>query len=125
MGLLDAMLGTASEVDAAKLQEEVGPVLAPTERVEKAFKVVRDLWVFTDKRLILIDKQGLTGSKAEYLSLPYRSITRFAIETAGTFDAEAELRIWVSGGGEPILKQFRKNSNILEVQRVLAACILK
>jgi hypothetical protein len=125
MGLLDAMLGTASEVDAAKLQEEVGAVLAPTERVEKAFKVVRDLWVFTDKRLILIDKQGLTGSKAEYLSLPYRSITRFSIETAGTFDAEAELRIWVSGGGEPILKQFRKNSNILEVQRVLAACILK
>ncbi|WP_164012084.1 PH domain-containing protein [Pyxidicoccus trucidator] len=125
MGLLDAMLGTASEVDAAKLQEEVGQVLAPTERVEKAFKVVRDLWVFTDKRLILVDKQGLTGSKAEYLSLPYKSITRFSIETAGTFDAEAELRIWVSGGGEPILKQFRKNSNILEVQRVLAACILK
>lgn len=125
MGLLDAMLGTASAADTEELQKELEQVLAPAEQVEKGFKVVRDLWVFTDRRLILVDKQGLTGSKTEYLSVPYRSITRFSIETAGTFDAEAELRIWVSGGGEPILKQFRKNSNILEVQRVLAARIPK
>jgi hypothetical protein len=125
MGLFDNLLGNASEVDINALQEEAAAILAPTERLEKAYKIFRDLYLFTDKRLLLVDKQGLTGSKAEYLSLPYRSITRFSIETAGAFDAEAELKIWVSGSAEPILKQFRKGGNILEIQKVLATYVLK
>jgi hypothetical protein len=125
MGLFDNLMGNASEVDVNSLQEEAAAVLAPNERLEKAYKIFRDLYLFTDKRLLLVDKQGLTGSKAEYLSLPYRSITRFSIETAGTFDAEAELKIWVSGSAEPILKQFRKGGNILEIQKVLATYVLK
>jgi Bacterial PH domain len=79
----------------------------------------------TDKRLLLVDKQGLTGSKVEYMSLPYRSITRFCVETAGTFDADSELKIWVSGSPEPLLKQFKKGSSILEIQKVLATYVLK
>jgi hypothetical protein len=125
MGLFDNLLGNASEVDVSKLQEEAAAVLAPHERLEKAFKIFRDLYLFTDKRLLLVDKQGLTGSKVEYMSLPYRSITRFCVETAGTFDADAELKIWISGSPEPLLKEFRKGSNILEVQKVLATYVLK
>ena len=125
MGLFDNLMGNASEVDIGKLQEEAAEVLAPNERLERAFKIFRDLYLFTDKRLILVDKQGITGSKAEYLSLPYRSITRFCIETAGTFDADSELKIWVSGSPEPITKQFGKGSNIVEVQKVLATYVLK
>jgi hypothetical protein len=125
MGLFDNLLGNASEVDVSKLQEEAAAVMAPHERLEKAFKIFRDLYLFTDKRLLLVDKQGMTGSKVEYLSLPYRSITRFSIETAGTFDADSELKIWVSGSPEPITKQFGKGSNIVEVQKVLATYVLK
>jgi hypothetical protein len=125
MGLFDNLLGNASEVDVSKLQEEAAAVMAPHERLEKAFKIFRDLYLFTDKRLLLVDKQGMTGSKVEYLSLPYRSITRFCIETAGTFDADSELKIWVSGSPEPITKQFGKGSNIVEVQKVLATYVLK
>jgi hypothetical protein len=99
--------------------------MAPHERLEKAFKIFRDLYLFTDKRLLLVDKQGMTGSKVEYLSLPYRSITRFSIETAGTFDADSELKIWLSGSPEPITKQFGKGSNVVEVQKVLATYVLK
>jgi hypothetical protein len=124
MGLFDNLMGNASEVDIAKLQEEAAAVLAPHEKLERAFKMFRDLYLFTDKRLLLVDKQGLTGSKVEYLSLPYRSITRFSVETAGTFDADAELKIWVSGSAEPLLKQF-KGSSILEVQKLLATYVLK
>jgi len=72
-----------------------------------------------------VDKQGLTGSKVEYMSLPYRSITRFCVEAAGTFDADSELKIWVSGSPEPLLKQFKKGSSILEIQKVLATYVLK
>jgi len=125
MGLFDNLLGNASEVDVSKLQEEAAAVMAPHERLEKAFKIFRDLYLFTDKRLLLVDKQGMTGSKVEYMSLPYRSITRFCIETAGTFDADSELKIWISGSPEPITKQFGKGSNIVEVQKVLATYVLK
>jgi hypothetical protein len=125
MGLFDNLLGNASEVDVSKLQEEAASVMAPHERLEKAFKIFRDLYLFTDKRLLLVDKQGMTGSKVEYMSLPYRSITRFCIETAGTFDADSELKIWISGSPEPITKQFGKGSNIVEVQKVLATYVLK
>ena len=125
MGLFDNLMGNASEVDIDKLQEEAAEVLAPNERLERAFKIFRDLYLFTDKRLLLVDKQGLTGSKVEYMSLPYRSITRFCVETAGTFDADSELKIWVSGSPEPLLKQFKKGSGILEIQKVLATYVLK
>lgn len=125
MGLFDNLMGNAYEVDVGKLQEEAAEVLAPNERLERAFKIFRDLYLFTDKRLLLVDKQGLTGSKVEYMSLPYRSITRFCVETAGTFDADSELKIWVSGSPEPLLKEFKKGSSILEIQKVLAAYVLK
>jgi hypothetical protein len=125
MGLLDALLGNASEIDSQKIQAEFAQILAPGERIEKAYGLIRDLFVFTDKRLVLVDKQGLTGSKIEYHSLPYRSITHFSIETGGHFDLDAELKIWVSGTSEPFKKEFNKRLSIYEVQRVLASYVLK
>ena len=68
----------------------------------------------------MIDKQGLTGKKVEYHSVPYRSITHFAVETAGTFDLDAELKIWISGNAVPIQKQFTKQVDIYEVQAILS-----
>ena len=82
MGLLGGLMGHASEIDAAKLQAEFERVLAPGERVERAYQLIRDQFVFTDKRLILVDRQGMTGSKVEYHSLPYRAITHFSVEAA-------------------------------------------
>jgi len=125
MGLLSGLLGNASQIDPATIQKEFQQVLAPGEKIERAYQLIRDLFVFTDKRLILVDKQGITGSKIEYHSLPYRAITHFSIETAGHFDLDAELKIWVSGTAEPIQKQFNKKLNIYEVQSVLAAYVLK
>jgi hypothetical protein len=125
MGLLDGLLGNASEIDAAKLETEFSSVLAAGERIEKAYQLIRDLFVFTDKRLILVDKQGLTGSKIEYHSLPYRAITHFSIETGGHFDLDAELKVWVSGSSTPFQKTFNKRLSIYEVQSVLASYVLK
>ena len=125
MGFLDGILGNASEVDISKIQNECAPILASNERVEKAYKLMRDMFIFTDKRLILIDKQGITGNKKEYHSIPYKSIIHFSIETAGSFDLDAELKIWISGTPTPIEKQFNKSLNIYEVQSVLAQYVLK
>jgi hypothetical protein len=125
MGLFDGMMGNASEVNATEVQREFARVLTSNERIEKAYKLIRDMFIFTDKRLILVDKQGLTGKKVEYHSIPYKSITHFSIETAGNFDLDAELKIWISGNALPLQKQFNKNLNIYELQTVLAEYVLK
>jgi hypothetical protein len=125
MGFLDGLMGNASEVNVSELQDEFANILAENENIEKAYKLIRDLFIFTNKRLILVDKQGLTGKKVEYHSIPYRSITHFSIETAGHFDLDAELKIWISGSAMPIQKQFNKSLNIYELQSVLATYVLK
>ena len=125
MGLLDGMLGNASKIDAGKIQTEFAQILTPGERVEHAYQLIRDYFVFTDKRLVLVDRQGITGSKVEYHSLPYRSLTHVSVETGGTFDLDAELKIWISGMAAPVQKQFNKKLSIYEVQSVLAGYVLK
>ena len=125
MGLLDGVLGNASKIDAAKIQAEFSQILMPAEKVEHAYQLIRDYFVFTDKRFVMVDKQGITGSKVEYHSIPYKSITHFSIETAGTFDLDAELKIWISGTATPFQKQFNQKLSIYEVQAVLASYVLK
>jgi Bacterial PH domain len=126
MGLLDGLLGNASKADINEVEKELENILAENEKVELAFKLVRDLIVFTNKRLILVDKQGMTGKKVEYLSVPYKSISRFSVETAGHFDLDAELKIWISSAIEPtISKQFRKDESIYDVQKALATYVAK
>ena len=124
MGLFDGLMGNASEVNVSKLNEELKDVLIPSESIEEAYKVLRDLFIFTNKRLILIDKQGMTGKKTEIHSYPYKSIIHFSVETAGTFDLEAELKIWVSGSSMPIQKNLSKSANIRSIQRILAQRVL-
>lgn len=125
MGLLDGLLGNASKIDPARIQQEFAQVLAPGERIEHAYKLMRDYFVFTDKRFVIVDRQGLTGSKVEYHSIPYRSITHFSVETAGSFDLDAELRIWIAGSPVPVQKQFNRQLSIYEVQAVLASYVLR
>ena len=125
MSILSGLSGNASEIDLEKLQREIGPVLVEGESLQRAFKVIRDLFVFTDRRLILVDKQGMTGKKVEYLSLPYRSITRFSVETVGTFDRDSELKIWISGDHTPVSKDFKRGTDILGLQQTLAQFVLR
>lgn len=125
MGIFDGLMGNASEVNIVEVQKEYASILASNEKIEKAYKLLRDMFIFTDKRLILVDKQGLTGKKTEYHSIPYKSINHFSIETAGSFDLEAELKIWISGSPMPIEKQFNKSLNIYELQSVLAEYVLR
>lgn len=124
MSILSGLSGHATEMDLEKLRRELEPVLVEDESLQQAFKVLRDLFVFTDRRLILVDKQGLRGRKVEYLSLPYRAITRFSVETAGTFDREAELKIWLSGDDTPIERELRRRTDVLALQRTLARHVL-
>lgn len=125
MGLFDGIMGNASEVNTGQVQKDFANILTSSENVEKAYKLIRDMFIFTDKKLILVDKQGVTGKKTEYHSIPYKNITHFSIETSGNFDLDAELKIWISGTQLPVQKQFNKSLNIYELQSVLAQYVLK
>lgn len=125
MGLFSALLGNAGAVNPQELTEKYGQLLTEGEHIELGFKLIRDTFVFTNKRLVFINKQGITGSKVEYKSIVYKSISRFSIESAGTFDLEAELKIWVSSEANPSIRaQFSKSVNVYEVQKVLAHHVL-
>jgi hypothetical protein len=123
MGLLSALLGNASEADVEDVERTLEKILAEGERVERAFRLVRDLLIFTNHRFILVDRQGMTGKKTSYDSIPYRAITHFAVETAGHFDLESELKIWISGTPDPIQRTFTRGQSILEVQKALASYV--
>ncbi len=123
MGFLDGLLGHGSDLSAVEVGEQLAGILTEGETVQIAFRVIRDLIVFTDRRLILVDKQGLTGRKVAYLTVPYRAITCFSVETAGSFDFDSELKIWVSGRAEPVQKTLKRGANILGIQQAIAASI--
>jgi len=126
MSIFSSLMGNAGIVEPDKLRQAYADLLIPGEDIEIGFKLLRDTFVFTTKRLILIDKQGITGKKMEYLSINYKSISRFSIETSGTFDLDAELKIWISSESHPsISRRFDKSVNVYEVQRILAKNVLK
>ncbi len=125
MSLLGRILGNASEIPAEELSTKYERLLTDSEQVELGFKLLSDVFIFTTKRLILIDVQGVTGSKVEYKSLPYKNISRFSLETAGTFDLDAELKIWISSENVPsVSKKFTKQIDVYAIQRYLAAKVL-
>lgn len=126
MGIFSGMIGNASQKDNDKVEKELVDILVPGEQVELAYALVRDLIVFTEKRLILVDKQGMTGKKTSYKSFPYKSISRFSVETSGHFDLDSELKIWISSAVEPAeILQFKSNRSVVSIQQALAAAVLK
>lgn len=113
-------MGNATEVNPNELQREFQDILIEGEDVQAAFKIFRDKWVFTNKRLIMQDIQGITGTKKEYHSIPYKSIYHFSVESAGTFDSDCELKIWIAGSSSPLQKELKKGVDVMGLQRVLA-----
>jgi len=96
------------------IPENLKKMLTKYERPLFAVKTIRDAAVFTDKRILIVDKQGLTGKKMEYCTIPYKSIVTYAIETAGTFDLDSEIKLTLSGGIK-IELQFIKGKQMSEL----------
>ncbi len=113
-------LFSATEVSVDKIQEIFAEVLLPDEQVLAAFKTIRDTAFLTNFRFVLVNVQGLTGKKVEIQSVPYKSIVRFSLETAGTFDLDADLKIWVSSASEPLMLKIGRDSNVTSIQQILA-----
>ena len=101
---------------------DVQELLISGEVAERAFRTVRDVAIFTNKRLIVKDVQGLTGSKVEIYSLPYSSVHMWSTENAGMLDFISEVELWTRAGNIKI--QLKRDINIRSFERLLAEYIL-
>jgi len=125
MGLFSGDTKNAAVMEAKKFYTEFGQLLVDGEIIEAGFVVARDTFLFTNKRLILVEIQGISGRQIEYLSVPYSRIMKFSVQTGGSFDLNAELKLWIGSDSIPIEKNFNKDLNVYEVQKVLASHVLK
>ncbi|MEL4504628.1 PH domain-containing protein [Luteococcus sp. H138] len=91
-------IATWTFVGECPIPADLQPILVGDERPVAAYKTFRDAAVFTTKRLIVRDSQGLTGKKVEMYSLPYSSINMWSTENAGTLDLNAEVELWTRAG---------------------------
>lgn len=110
-------------VDPSTFSGMILPIFVQGETILGTFKTIRDGVVFTNKRIIAINIQGLTGKKKDFTSLPYSKIQAFSIESAGVFDLDSELELWFSGLGKVRL-EFVSNANVSEIARIISSFVL-
>lgn len=125
MALFDKLMGNAMEMSADKINELIGERLVPGEEVVIGFQLVRDASIFTNKRLLIVDIQGVSGSKREYKTIPYSKIRYFSTETSGTFDRDSEIKIYLDGGLTPTATlSIRDKDLLLSVENTLSQAVL-
>jgi len=125
MGLFTGATKDTGSSETRKLHTSYGQLLVDGEIIEVGFVVFRDTFLFTNKRLILVDIKGVSGRQTEYISIPYPRIVKFSVQTGDSFDLDAELKLWIGNDTIPLEKKFNKDVNIYEVQKVLASHVLK
>lgn len=104
-------------------EKMVAPILVEAEEIIGSYQSIRDGVVFTDKRIISINIQGITGKKKDFTSLPYSKIQAFSVETAGTFDLDSELDLWFSGVGH-VKFEFIGAADISYICKVISKRVL-
>ncbi|MCB6200690.1 PH domain-containing protein [Extibacter muris] len=106
------------ETDPSAVMKDIAPLLIDGEQVIGVYKGIRDYCLFTDKRVISVNVQGMTGKKKDFTSMPYSKISVFSVETSGVFDMDSELEMYFSGLGK-VKFEFTGRSNIVEIGRII------
>lgn len=109
-------------IQKVAVPDHILEILADVEQAQQAFKTVRDVAVFTDKRLIVSDSQGITGKKKEIYSLPYTSIQMWSTENTGVVDMNSEVTLWTRLGEIKI--KLRRGIDIRAFDHLLAEVCL-
>jgi hypothetical protein len=125
MSMLQQLLGNAVSLSKEEAQEKVQEFIIETEEVVIGFQLIRDSIIFTNERLIMIDVQGLTGSKVSYTSIPFSSIKWFSMESAGTLDFNNEITLAVHNMPQPLGLKFKKGTDIKPIYQLLSKYALR
>ena len=111
------------KVDNAAFGQVIDDFMIDGEQIVGTYQSIRDGVVFTNKRIITINIQGLTGKKKDFTSIPYNKITTFSLETAGFFDLDAELEIYMSAVGKCKF-EFTGSTNVKEICKIISTYAL-
>ncbi len=103
---------------------EVSQLLVPGEQVISTYVTIRDYVVFTDRRIISVNVQGVTGKKKDFTSLPYSKIQVFSVETSGVLDMDSELDMFFAGLGK-VRFEFTGQSNIQQIGQLISNYVLR
>lgn len=125
MSLLQQLVGNATEATPEEIMQKVSGILIPNEQVVKGYNLLRDSIIFTNERLIIIDVQGLSGNKKSFTSYPYSSVKWYSMESAGTFDLDAEIKLGVQELTLPLSLKFKKGTDLNPVYQLLSVYILR
>mgnify|MGYP000878739237 CR=1 FL=1 len=110
--------------DFSAFADLVTPMFVEGEAIVATFQGIRDGVIFTNKRIISINVQGLTGKKKDITSLPYSRIQAFSIETAGVLDLDSELELWFSGLGK-VRFEFVARADVSLIARIISEYMFK
>ena len=115
----EGLFSRLKKVDNGEFGKIVNDFLIDKEYLIGTYKSLRDGVVFTNKRIIAINIQGLTGKKQDYTSIPYSKISTFSLETAGIFDLDSELELYISGVGK-VKFQFIGNTDVKAICKAIS-----
>ena len=101
----------------------ITPMFVPDEKIIQSFRGIRDGVVFTNKRIIAVNVQGITGKKKDFTTLPYSKIQAYSVESAGVFDLDSELDLWFSGMGR-VRFEFIAQANVSAICRMISEKVL-
>lgn len=111
------------QISNEEIINQISPLLISGEVVISSYKAMRDFVVFTSKRVIAVNVQGITGTKKDFTSLPYSKIQAYSVETAGTFDLDSELEMYFSALGK-VKFEFKGASDIVKIGQIISEFVL-
>ncbi|MDE1565612.1 PH domain-containing protein [Actinotignum sanguinis] len=109
-------------MEETPIPADVVDLLTEGEEPYAAYKTLRDSAIFTSKRLIVRDAQGITGKKVEIYSLPYKAIQMWSSENAGKIDISAEIEMWTLAGHIKI--SLGRHIDVRRIDKLIARCVL-
>ncbi len=109
-------------ISETEVPNDVTDILIDGEEVEVAYKTIRDVAVVTNKRIIVADKQGITGKKVEVYTIPFKSINMYSSENAGTIDFNSEIQLWTRAGNFKL--NLKKGVDIRKLDKIIGSHIL-
>jgi hypothetical protein len=110
-------------IDENVFASDIAPMFTSEEHIIAAYQGMRDGVVFTNKRIIAINVQGLSGKKRDFTSMPYNRIQVYSVETSGLLDNDTELDLWFSGLGH-VRFEFIRSMNVADICRLISEKVL-
>ncbi|MCW6679446.1 PH domain-containing protein [Anaerococcus sp. NML200574] len=111
------------EIDSSKVRSELLDFFVDGEEIISAFETIRDQVVFSNKRILVVNVQGITGKKRAYISYPYSKIQYFGVETAGVLDIDSELFL-AFNDGKSLSFDFKTSVDIVSISKVISSYVL-